>query len=278
MSGDFRLPPMGFGPGSRSGGEDLGYMNMPQDMRTYALHIPETQADADAVALLAEVAVAARRVACEGGVQQFDLSGLSAPARALLAEVLGEGEVSIRIAGTPAIAVQESVFAGVWRLKGDGLDRIEVAAVPQLALSRAFEPKRAPQGSATPLIEGLANAPALLVELLGKSAIFKHGQALPGQAPHVINLTLLPHTEPDLQWLGKALGTGAVTVLSRGYGNCCISATATCGVWRVQFFNSMDALILDTFEVTRMPEVALAAGEDLADSAARIEAVLEAIA
>ena len=39
----------------------------------------------------------------------------------------------------------------------------------------------------------------------------------------------------------------------------------------------MDTLILDTFEVTSMPEVALAAREDLEDSAARIREVLEAI-
>ncbi|MCE8470492.1 hydrogenase expression/formation protein, partial [Rhodovulum sulfidophilum] len=60
-------------------------------------------------------------------------------------------------------------------------------------------------------------------------------------------------------------------------GNCRVAATATPNVWRVQFFNSMDSLILDTFEVTDMPEVALAAPEDLTDSAARLREVLEAI-
>jgi len=284
MSGDFRLPPTGFGPGSQSEGESLEYLNMPQDMRTYAPHIPETKADAnaDAVALLAEVAAAARHIAKEGGTRSFDLREFPAQALALLAEVLGEGEVSIRMQGIPAIAAQESVFAGVWRLKGEGVDRIEVAAVPELAIGRAFEPKRAAHGSATPPIEGLANAPALIVELLDKSAAFTAtqrdvSQTPPGRTPHVINLTLLPHTQADLHWLDMALGMGAVTVLSRGYGNCRISATATPWVWRVQFFNSMETLILDTFEVTEMPEVALAAAEDLADSADRIEAVLEAI-
>ena len=68
-----------------------------------------------------------------------------------------------------------------------------------------------------------------------------------------------------------------MTILSRGYGNCRITATALPFVWRVQFFNSMDALILDTFEVTTMPEVAVAAPEDLSDSGARIVEVLEAI-
>jgi hydrogenase-1 operon protein HyaF len=99
----------------------------------------------------------------------------------------------------------------------------------------------------------------------------------PGQEIHVVNLTLLPHTEEDLAWLDEALGEGAVTILSRGYGNCRITATAQAHVWRVQFYNSMDVLILDTFEVTAMPEVVLAAAEDLADSAGRLREVLEAI-
>ena len=98
-----------------------------------------------------------------------------------------------------------------------------------------------------------------------------------GDAPHVVNLTLLPHTEEDLAWLDTALGLGSVDILSRGYGNCRVTATALHNVWRVQFFNSMDTLILDTFEVTPLPEVALAAPEDLTDSAERVAEVLGAI-
>ncbi len=274
MPNDFRLPPIGFGPGSQPEDDRLEYVPMPQDMRTYAPHIPETdeRPDADALDLLSNVSQAARSVGKTGGTQQFDISALSTRARALVAEVMGEGEVSVRIHGIPAIAAQESVFAGVWMLQGSGVDMIEVASVPSLAIERAFNARRAAQGEAAPTLPGMANAQALLVELLDKSAAFE-----PGREPHVINLTLLPHTEPDLAWLDTALGEGAVTVLSRGYGNCRITATATRGIWRVQFFNSMDTLILDTFEVTQMPEVAVAAAEDLADSANRIDAVLEAI-
>ena len=118
----------------------------------------------------------------------------------------------------------------------------------------------------------MVNAPPLLVELTDKSTGFDAGAPL-----HVINLSLLPHTEEDLVWLDTALGEGSVTILSRGYGNCRITATALPHVWRVQFFNSQDTLILDTFEVTTVPEVACAAPEDLVDSANRLEQVLEAI-
>ena len=67
----------------------------------------------------------------------------------------------------------------------------------------------------------------------------------------MVNLTLLPHTEEDLVWLDAALGEGSVTILSRGYGNCRVRATALPFVWRVQFFNAMDTLILDTFDDDR---------------------------
>ena len=274
MHNDFRLPPTGFGPGSQHQDETLEYMPMPQDMRTYSPHIPDAEAasDREAIDLLRRMAEAASDVADTAGSRTFDLSQLPNHSRSLIAEVLGEGEVSIRMRGIPAIAAQESVFAGIWVLKGEGIDLVEVAPIPRLAKERAFSPQRSALGQAAPDISGLANAPALIVELLDKSAGFE-----PGRPAHVINLTLLPHTEPDLEWLSNALGEGSVTVLSRGYGNCRIEATATPGVWRVQFFNSMDALILDTFEVTEMPEVAIAAAEDLIDSASRIEAVLEAI-
>ena len=172
----------------------------------------------------------------------------------------------------PAIAVQESVFAGVWTLKSATADYIEVAEIPAAVLANPFAAHRPGLGHKAPLAPGVVNAPPMLVELLDKSAAFD-----PEAPLHVINLSLLPHTEEDLVWLDQAAGEGAVTILSRGYGNCRVTATSIPHVWRVQFFNSMDTLILDTFEVTTLPEVALAAREDLADSGARILQVLEAI-
>ncbi|NDK36467.1 hydrogenase expression/formation protein [Rhodovulum sulfidophilum] len=274
MVSNFHLPPTGFGPGSQPADEDMGYMQMPSGMRTYAPHLPEI-ADADAagpaLALLTQVAAACDRAAATGEGEAFRLSDLPPEARRLLAETLGQGEVSVRIGGISPVAAQESVFAGVWCVLGEGIDRIEVGAVPACA-RMACAPEGAALGLAAPKGPDVVNAPALLVELLD------HAQAWQaGQPPHVVNLTLLPHTEGDLLWLDAALGAGAVTILSRGYGNCRVAATATPNVWRVQFFNSMDSLILDTFEVTDMPEVALAAPEDLTDSAARLREVLEAI-
>ncbi|MGR3369291.1 MAG: hydrogenase expression/formation protein [Sagittula sp.] len=273
---NFVLPPVGFGPGSQPLGDEdaqLEYMPMPQDMRTYAPHVPDVAGDAEqAMALLAEVGEACAQVARDGGSKTFDLTGLDAANLALIKETLGEGEVAVKVWGLPALAAQESVFAGVWRVTGEGVDRIEVAQVPQAARARAFIPRKPAAGAQAPKGVGVVNAPALAVELEERSAHYAAAREL-----HVVNLTLLPHTEPDLLWLDTALGQGSATLLSRGYGNCRVTATALPHVWRVQFFNSMDTLILDTFEVTDMPEVVLAASEDLSDSAERIAEVLEAI-
>jgi hydrogenase-1 operon protein HyaF len=276
MVSPFTLPPAGFGPGSQPLPEDeLHYMAMPSGMRTYQPHIPEAgdpAALAEALAILAEMAAACDAVAQGAPAADFDLARISPGARHVVADALGQGEVSMRLRGVPAVMVQESVFAGVWMLAGAGIDRVEIAQAPTLALTRAHIPHRPAIGSLARRVPGLANAPAILSELMDKSATQPAGSM-----PHVVNLSLLPHTPEDLAWLDEALGEGAVTVLSRGYGNCRITATGQARVWRVQFFNSMDTLILDTYEVTEMPEVALAAEVDLADSARRIRDVIEAI-
>ncbi|WP_122520622.1 hydrogenase expression/formation protein [Pannonibacter phragmitetus] len=277
MSNGFLFPPAGFGPGSQPlDDEELSYMALPSGMRTYVPHLPEVGDPSQvtpALKTLADIAGACEIAATAGGERaEFDLSAMDPASRALMAETLGQGEVSMKLRGVPALMVQESVFAGVWMLAGAGIDRIEVGPVPAEAVRRAHgSGVPAPMLSA-PRPAGVVNAPALLAELADQSANWRSGGM-----PHVVNLSLLPHTEEDLLWLDAALGKGAVTILSRGYGNCRISACALPQVWRVQFFNSMDTLILDTFEVTAIPEVALAAPEDLADSGERIREVLEAI-
>lgn len=276
MVSPFSMPPTGFGPGSQPDPTgELQYMPMPSGMRTYAPHIPDVDdiaALAETLAMLAEMAVACELVAQGAPPVSFDLATLSPAARKVMADALGQGEVSMKIRGLPAVMVQESVFAGVWMLLAAGMDIVEVAPVPTLALTRAHVPHAPAIGILAKQGPGLANAPAILAELVDKSLTRRAGDIA-----HVVNLSLLPHTPEDLDWLIEALGEGAVTVLSRGYGNCRVTACAQPHVWKVQFFNSMDTLILDTYEVCEMPEVALAAVEDLADSGTRIRDVIEAI-
>lgn len=276
MVSPFTMPPTGFGPGSQPDPDgELQYMSMPSGMRTYSPHIPDADdvaALAETLAMLAEMAATCEVVAQGAAPVSFDLATLSPTARKVMADALGQGEVSMKIRGNPAVMVQESVFAGVWMLLAAGMDVVEIAPVPTLALTRAHQPQKPAIGMLAKRVAGLANAPAILAELVDKSQTRRAGDIA-----HVVNLSLLPHSPEDLDWLSEALGEGAVTILSRGYGNCRVTACAQAHVWKVQFYNSMDTLILDTFEVCEMPEVALAAAEDLTDSAIRIRDVIEAI-
>jgi hydrogenase-1 operon protein HyaF len=117
---------------------------------------------------------------------------------------------------------------------------------------------------------GAMNSPALLTEIREQVLRFR-----PGQAPHVINLTLLPLTPEDQAVLEQAAPVGPVAILSRGFGNCRITSTALRNLWRVQYFNSMQTMILNTFEVVEVPEVAMAAAEDLLDSRERLCELLD---
>jgi hydrogenase-1 operon protein HyaF len=60
-------------------------------------------------------------------------------------------------------------------------------------------------------------------------------------------------------------------VLSRGFGNCRITATAHPYVWWVQYFNNMEKLILNSIEIVDMPAVALAAAEDHEATVVRLD-------
>ena len=269
--------PQTLGPGSQQEDESLDYLPMPHDMHTYRAPIlpePEDVAECGAArAWLARLRDAARDGAIDGAPVGLDLAGLAEADRRLIDQVLGEGEVSAQVTGAHGtLAIQESVFAGVWRLRGrdgDGqvfADRVEVGAVPEPVRLAALAGAPVPRPAA--LAPGVVNAPALLAEIAEQAARARQGS-------HVINLSLLPFGPEDAAWLDQCLGRGPVTLLSRGYGNCRITATGIARVWWVQYFNSQDVLILNTLEIVDVPEVACAAAEDLADSAERLTEVLD---
>jgi len=275
---DFPIPVRVVGPGSQAADEDgeLQYLEMPRGMNTFVM--PQVPQSADAAALAAARDVLAAfhaRLAKwdpDGGGEgpRADLSGLSAPARTVVNEVLGEGEVSIQLAGTSSCRIQESVFTGLWRcceFDAAGAlvrDWLEAAPVPRVALDRARE-GALPALPDVELPPGAMNSPALLNEIAGQL-----GGRSPGAPAHVVNLTLFPMTADDHAVLERALPVGPVAMISRGFGNCRITSTAARDVWRVQYFNNMNTLILNTIEVVDVPEVALAATEDLADSRERL--------
>ena len=269
----FPIPVVAVGPGTQPVDEDLDFIRLPEMLATF--HMPPRPHDvspaalAEARAFLAELHAAASANPFGGpNLLTRDVLSLSPAATALVNETLGEGEVGA-IIDEPAVRLQETGFPGFWRVRGFdeqgalATDVVEVAPVPAVVREAALLGSRCrmPKREAGP---GLMNAPALLTELVTASA---RGDGAP---THVVNLTLLPVSPEDISWLVAALEIGPVTLLSRGYGNCRITSTRLRHTWWVQYFNAMNTLILNTIEVTPVPEVALAAPEDFADSLERL--------
>lgn len=279
------------GPGHHED-ETLDYMSMPSGMDTFRPPVLPEPEELAAHGLACEVLAAvlgAVNAASEGRQSApVRLDGLPASELALVNQVLGEGEVSAQVMAQPQtrlvgdeavrVRVQESVFAGVWRVittDDDGTvhDHIEVGAIPAALLRAAQEDGHAPREPLPPVPAALPNLPPILTELADQRARWQ-----PGDAAHVVNLTLLPLSSADIAHLDHQLGTGRVVILSRGYGNCRITDTRVPHTWRIVYYNSQDAVILNTVEVSAMPEVACAAAEDLADSAERLTEVLNWVA
>jgi hydrogenase-1 operon protein HyaF len=255
--------------------EAIEYMPMPREMSTFEMpRLPEPGPDND-VAGARDVLEAflqhfADWLAGAGTLPVLDLKGLDGASLRVLNETLGEGEVAAVVDADHEIRIQETVFSGVWREQhfeaGGALrhDYLLAAPVPPV-VGRLARERAAPRLRDLELPPGAMNVPALLHEL--QEAIDRSGPATPA---HVINLTLLPLSPEDTVHIDRVLDGGSVVVLSRGFGNCRISSTAARNVWRVQYFNNMQTLILNTIEVIEMPEVAVAAGEDLAETHERL--------
>ena len=263
-----------------SGDENFNFDKPPGEMYTYDVpRIPEPDEveDLDAAKnMLAELFYGIKGYTAGEPAIAFDISTMDTANIDLVNQVLNEGEVSVIYEGDASIHIQESVLTGIWRVRSineEGLvvsDVIEVADIPSIVCEKTF-------AESTPLIadlqnlpEGVLNSPPLIIEIAEKIEEWQ-----PGDENYVINLTLLPLSTEDLNFMGHCLGVGPITILSRGYGNCRIGSTAKKNVWWIKYYNSEDVLILNTIEVIDFPGVALAAPEDLIDSAERLKEILE---
>ena len=291
----FPIPVVAAGPGSQIEEEHLDYISMPQGMATYQSPIlpePEEMRGRDgALRVLRDTEAALQAAVAGQAAAPVSLAGLNEAELALVNQVLGEGEVAARVLPAPGLGearIQESVFAGVWRVvrteaHGDECtvhDTIEVGDAPALlrAAARADALGSRPDVLSAPA--GVMNAQPILAELEDQRQRFGlHAEAERARLPaHVVNLSLLPLSPEDIGFLDHVLGTGRVLILSRGYGNCRITNCQVPHTWRVVYYNSQDTVILNSVEVTELPEVACAAAEDLADSLERLTEVLAWVA
>lgn len=228
-----------------------------------------------AVELLSKLAITIASQEFAASRRLFRLGNLDDLERKLIADVLGEGEVAglIALADGSRAQIQESVLAGIWRVRletDEASEYLEVGAIPEIVKRAAadfttvdFEIGQAP--------EGAMNVLPVLAEIRERALAWR-----PGILSQIINFTLLPMSPVDMSFLHETIRNGPIQLVSRGYGTCRMFATGIRNVWSVQFFNAMDTIILDTLEIGGVPKVALAADEDFEDSAERLREIIEA--
>jgi hydrogenase-1 operon protein HyaF len=230
-----------------------------------------------AAALLPQLADALEAQRADAPGRLFDITDYAEHERELIAQVLGEGEVS-GVAALPdgAMAqIEEASMAGLWRVRFTdsagkiAADYLEIASIPHVVeRAAAFTAPTLSFGAAP---EGAMNVMPLIAEIDGRMRAHR-----PGDPSHTINFSLLPVNEIDMAFLQLSLGDGPVQLVSRGYGHCKVTATGARNVWSVQFFNAMSTIILDTLEIGDAPAAARAADEDFRDSAERLREIHEA--
>ena len=239
------------GPGSQPGsnGDAPAYIDMPRDMTRYdAPLMPEPNIVEHLLGAREAMAWLKSALAdCSEGrdFPAANLNALDDENRELVNQILGEGENCVTYSGNVTASVQESVLAGVWRSlyfdddENVAIDMIEVGAVPQL-VSAPFEGARPVNITEDELSADVPNAMPILVELADRSALFERSAR-----QHSINLSLLPLSQTELEYLDARLGRGPVDILSRAYGKCQVISTLSPNVWWVRFYNSMGTLILN---------------------------------
>lgn len=274
------IPVHVIGPGSQPGAQSdaPSYIDLPGDMDKYDAPLMPEPDEVGHLAGAREAMSWLKKVLADyqpGTESQLaNLNELDADNRELVNQILGEGEVSITCDGVLKAKVQESVLAGVWRTlyfddqERVAMDLLEVAAVPHIAFAQ-HDNMRPVNTSVHSESEDVPNALPILVELEDRCAKFDRVGA-----SHSINLTLLPLSQEEIEFLDARLGRGPVDMLSRAYGKCQVISTLTANVWWVRYYNSMGTLILNSLEVTDMPQVVAAAAEDLGDSATRLHEIL----
>jgi hydrogenase-1 operon protein HyaF len=227
--------------------------------------------------LLPQIAEALETQMEEAPGELFDLTDFQKEDTELISQIIGEGEVTGLVALPDGVVaqIQESVMAGLWRIRFTNADHaivgdyLEVGAVPEIIKRTAQS--GAPEITLCEPPVGTMNVMPVLTEIMDHMA--RHQ---PGQPSHVINFSLFPMSPEDMAFLQDRLGDGPIQLISRGYGTCRITATGARHVWSVQYYNAMDTIILDTLEIGDVPVVACAAEPDFRDSAERLREIEEA--
>lgn len=116
------------------------------------------------------------------------------------------------------------------------------------------------------------NAPPLLRELSARLA-----RLLDTGEPSAIDLSALPLTPADLDWLRDQLGPGEVSVTLDADGVSTFEETGCAGVWWITHRNEADAVTLQLLEVAFVPELVRAQPADVAAGREWLESMIEGL-
>ncbi|MDP1924505.1 MAG: hydrogenase expression/formation C-terminal domain-containing protein [Thiobacillus sp.] len=113
------------------------------------------------------------------------------------------------------------------------------------------------------------NAPPLLREI---SELLRH--LLETGETAAIDLSALPLTSPDLDWLRDKLGEGEIAVTLQASGESTLNETACPGVWWVTHRNEQGAVTSQFIEVAFVPELVKAHPQDVASGQEYLELMI----
>jgi len=113
------------------------------------------------------------------------------------------------------------------------------------------------------------NAPPLLRELLEQVR-----RLLATGEPSAIDLSALPLTPADLDWLRDKLGAGEISVILRANGESTLNETGCPGVWWVTHRNEQGAVTSQFIEVAFVPELVKAHPHDVAIGQEQLELMI----
>jgi hydrogenase-1 operon protein HyaF len=113
------------------------------------------------------------------------------------------------------------------------------------------------------------NAPPLLRELVE----LVHRLLEAGETS-AIDLSALPLTPADLDWLREKLGEGEIAVALQANGESTLAETACPGVWWVTHHNEQGAVAAQFIEVAFVPELVKAHPQDVALGLEQLELMI----
>jgi len=116
------------------------------------------------------------------------------------------------------------------------------------------------------------NAPPLLRDLAEQvRRLLETGE------PSAIDLSALPLTPADLDWLRDRLGSGEIAVTLQANGESTLNETACPGVWWVTHHNEQGAVTSQFIEVAFVPELVKAHPQDVAIGLEQLELSLSGL-